>query len=490
MLKKTIRKSCDVLVVGSGPGGAITAHALVQAGYRVLLCEEGAREGVTRSYSSGEMDRKYRRAGLTSTLGRLPLTYLEARCLGGGSEVNAGLYHRLPREILQEWAEQHGVENLEPGELEAWAGEVEKRLQIQEQAPPEPGAGQKILAGANRLGWRTLNVPRWVVCTRESGKRIEKKIGMTDSYLREAESQGLEVLTGCRILKILHPRDPMGEARGIWETNEGRKQVRIRYRQVFLCAGATQTPLLLRRSGFERGIGNSLQFQPMIRCVAEFDEPISSEETGVPPRQVTEFKPDLTLGCSACTPALLALWVDPRSPQGDLVLTRWRQHGIFYALIRSATRGKVRSWWGLGDIINYHPCETDVENLRRGAWKLGQLLWAAGARRILAPWLPESAASAQEDWGLRMQKFSPANCLPSAIHMFGSCPLGGDGRSAPLDSWGKLREADNIFVNDISMFPSPTGVNPQGSLMVMALRNINHFLAAQRGGTSSESRSA
>ena len=46
---------------------------------------------------------KYKNAGLTAMLGSPVVNYAEGSCVGGGSEVNSGLYHRLPADILDEW---------------------------------------------------------------------------------------------------------------------------------------------------------------------------------------------------------------------------------------------------------------------------------------------------------------------------------------------------------------------------------------------------
>ena len=56
-----------------------------------------------RAFSAEEMTRKYRNGGPLIALGRPPVAYAEGRCVGGTSEINSGLYHRPPPEVLAEW---------------------------------------------------------------------------------------------------------------------------------------------------------------------------------------------------------------------------------------------------------------------------------------------------------------------------------------------------------------------------------------------------
>ena len=79
--------SADVLVVGSGAGGAPTAALLAEAGLDVVIVEEGAlvREGDTVPFSLDQMERQYRAGGTTAALGRPPLAYAEACCAGASA---------------------------------------------------------------------------------------------------------------------------------------------------------------------------------------------------------------------------------------------------------------------------------------------------------------------------------------------------------------------------------------------------------------------
>ena len=100
-----------MLVIGSGPGGAMTACMAAEAGRDVLLVEEGAQHAVDSAppFSLAEMEQKYRNAGLNVTFGGTSITYLEGRCVGGGSEINAALYAHQ-RSNLRHRGE-HGVGN-------------------------------------------------------------------------------------------------------------------------------------------------------------------------------------------------------------------------------------------------------------------------------------------------------------------------------------------------------------------------------------------
>jgi choline dehydrogenase-like flavoprotein len=52
----------------------------------------------------------------------------------------------------------------------------------------------------------------------------------------------------------------------------------------------------------------------------------------------------------------------------------------------------------------------------------------------------------------------------------------GEADTCPADSWGKLKQTSNVWINDASLMPTSPGVNPQGTLLAMAHRNLQHFL--------------
>ena len=95
----------EVLVIGSGAGGAPTAALLAEAGFEVLIVEEGSwvEQGEVKPFSLEQMARQYRSGGVTVALGRPAVAYTEGRCAGGGTEVNSGLYKRPPHEVLTAW---------------------------------------------------------------------------------------------------------------------------------------------------------------------------------------------------------------------------------------------------------------------------------------------------------------------------------------------------------------------------------------------------
>src|ERR1700694_2425732 len=112
-------ENCQVAVVGAGPGGAITACLLAEAGRDALLLEEGpSSDVITPPFSLDEMRLKYRNGGVSVTMGRGKIAWVEGRCVGGGSEINSGLYHRTPTDVLDQWRTGFRVESLKCTDLE------------------------------------------------------------------------------------------------------------------------------------------------------------------------------------------------------------------------------------------------------------------------------------------------------------------------------------------------------------------------------------
>ena len=70
--------------------------------------------------------------------------------------------------------------------------------------------------------------------------------------------------------------------------------------------------------------------------------------------------------------------------------------------------------------------------------------------------------------------------LLMTIHLFGSCPMGEDPDFYPVDSSGRLVAVDNVVVADGSVLPGAPGVNPQATIMALAFRAADAFLADRR----------
>ena len=122
----------EVLVIGSGAGGATTATMLAEAGRTVLVAEEGpwVDPDEVEPFSLEEMERKYRHHGSSAALGSPPVAYAEGCCVGGSTEINSGLYHRLPDHLADEWRRTYAIDEFSPEALAGYADRVESQLSV------------------------------------------------------------------------------------------------------------------------------------------------------------------------------------------------------------------------------------------------------------------------------------------------------------------------------------------------------------------------
>ena len=465
-------KSLEFVVVGSGPGGALTATLLAEAGHEVVIVEEGQRwpeQGIAE-FSFEEMRFKYRNAGLTPTFGATKIAYVEGHCVGGGSEVNSGLYHRTPPEILQRWAKEFGLKEADPETLAPHFEFCEETLHVSHHPGDLPKASLKLEEGARVLGWDVQEVPRWFKY-RTSGKGSGVKQTMSRTLLQRFEKAGGKILDDTRV-------ESLERQQGGWrlrlQTMSGASTLHAS--GTILSAGAVGSPALLLRSGLSEQAGRNLRMHPTVKVVALFDEVVNHATMGVPVHQVKQFAPDYSFGCSISSSPHLHLAMLDHPKQEKLVNQHWRKMAIYYAMIVPEGRGRVRPLPKMRDpFVTYSLSRKDMEVLARALRDLCRLLLRAGAAKLFPSIRGVGPIHTENELSLLPNSLPKHSSLMS-VHLFSTCPMGELRDKVVTNSYGRVHGQERLWVADASLLPTAPGVNPQGSVMAFARRNALRLL--------------
>lgn len=469
----------EVLVIGSGAGGATTAVRLAEAGRSVLVAEEGPRidPDALEPFSLEEMVAKYRHRGGAGALGAPPIAYTEGRCVGGSTEVNSGLWHRLPTELTEQWRTRYDIDEFTPATLDPHAQRVEDEIGVSLLPGAPPRSSAILDDGAHKLGWRSTEFPR-VFRYDERGRGTKQTMART--YLPQAVAAGAEIVAGCRITELERRGDRVTAAHAVLTDADGhREAVRIEADHTFVCGGAIHSPALLQRSGIwgsRAVIGRGLKLHPTIKIAARFPFPIDHDDIAM--HRITEFAPHFTIGGSASRRGHVAMALAEAAVPFDDALADWRNVGVYYAAIRSEGSGAVISVPGLAaPLVTYRLTPADLSKLAQGLVALGEALLAAGATELYPSVTGAGVARSPADLGPWWDAVTPKAANLMTVHLTSSIRMGEARRSCGTDSFGRVHGLANLRVNDSSLLPDAPGVNPQAGIMAIASRNAAEFLA-------------
>jgi choline dehydrogenase-like flavoprotein len=123
--------------------------------------------------------------------------------------------------------------------------------------------------------------------------------------------------------------------------------------------------------------------------------------------------------------------------------------------------------------------KADVERLRKGIRACAEMQSLAGATEVMpgVHGVPESIGRDQLAL-LDGAPFDPRACSMLATHLFGGCRAGKDPRASVVDPQLRVHGVRGLYVMDASVFPANTGVNPQHSIMAIALVAARRLAAA------------
>jgi choline dehydrogenase-like flavoprotein len=479
----------DAVVVGSGAGGAMVARSLARRGLDVVIVEEGRRWSVEEFRTRHPLARYaelYRDGGTTIAIGRPPIVLPVGRGVGGTTLVNSGTCFRPPDRVQRLWRDDWGVSLADPDEFDRHLTDVEQTIRV----APVPldvmgNNGRLLLEASDRLGWQARPLDRNAPgctgsCQCAIGCPNNAKFGVHLSVLPDACGHGARIVTDARVQRI---DVGGGRARGVVGRRPDGSRFEIHAPIVVVACGATESPGLVRRSrlGDHPEVGRNLTIHPALGMAGRFAEPVVAWNGVLQSSTVEQFHEDEGIIIEATsTPPGMGSMILPGFGAPLLREIEQADHlAVLGAMIADTPVGWVRSRGG-HTIIRYDLDRGDGIRLLGALRRMGQALFAAGAMEVLTGIPGAAPARSEDELDTVLSTTDPRDLHLAAFHPAGTLRAGSDPQRCPVDETGRLRGVEGVWVADGSVLPTCPEVNPQVSIMAMALA-IAESIAATGG---------
>ena len=474
--------SCDVVVVGSGPGGQCVASHLARAGLDVMILEKGRyfSESEFHHYES-QAQRELYLYGATLTTVDGGVRIISGSTLGGGAVVNYTVSFHTPERVRQQWAQISGIDSFVSGEFEASLDEVAQRLNVNRDSSALNTRERFIEDGLKKLGWHVDQMPRNVKgCAQDEqcgycgfGCRLGAKQGAR-VYLEDAVSHGARIVTGVDVRKVTI-RD--GRATGIEARANGHAVTIDARKAVVVAAGAIESPTLLLRSGLTGQVGHHLHLHPGTGIWGVFEDEARPWE-GV---QMSRYSDEVRgwddgygpiYESVPIHPAAFATVVPWTSADEHLEqMNRFAHTSLLAPLPRDRTEGRISIDKSGAPRVDYTLNADDERRVIEAVVKGAKVFEAAGAKEIrsthgrVISYEPGRPGD-YERWAgeIRAIGYKPTTSLLASFHQMGSCRMGIDPSSSAVDANHQTHEVRDLYVTDGSNFPDASGVNPMLSI--------------------------
>jgi hypothetical protein len=413
----------DYVVIGSGPG-AVSAVMAIPDSNLVLIVEKGTfpKTPLSFHHTLTHVKNDFQSSGQELILGNKFPLFAQASTLGGGSEVNSGLFHRLPNAKKIDFLDRLNVSNATWDSNEFY---IENFLNIKK--TDISLTDSLIHRGAKLLELESSNIPRWRKYNKDG---TFEHFGMNELFWKEYfQKENVFVrlqTTAVRIGKFSNGLSiSLQDSEGNYST--------VFTKKIVLAGGAIETPFLLAKSNLISWTDTRFQWHPMYRTIVSTNK----EDLGfgdIDPVQAWTSDFSLKFGSAVSTPGLLALGLNRWISNDEAECLR-----SYYVSFSSSGHGGLfpgtkLPWYRMSSL--------DKELAKIGRKKLANLVTAGG--------------------GMFANKVLPVSDKPSTVHIFGTLPANS---RIFLPGTCQLKNNPDIQVCDGSLLPIGPGVNPQGVIM-------------------------
>ena len=487
----------DVVIVGSGAGGGVTAEILALAGLQVLIVEEGALRS-SKDFKMREADAYpalYQESAARQTLDK-GIKILQGRTVGGSTVVNWTSSFRTPPSTLDYWRGHFGLDGFDEGAMAPWFAMMEARLHIQDwqAAPNENNA--LLGRGAAKLGISSGLIRRnvqgcWNLGYCGMGCPTNAKQSMLVTTIPSALDHGAQLVTrvraerfeieGERVQALLCTAlQPDGVA-------PNGRQLRLRAKHYVVAGGAINSPALLLRSNApdpNKLLGRRTFLHPTLISAGIFPQRVDAY-AGAPQTVYSDHflhsaPIDGPLGykleAPPLHPVLLSTTMNGFGQDHAAMMRQFPHIQGMLALLRDGFHeespgGSVQLKDGAG-VLDYPLNDFLWEGARRALLTMAEIQFAAGASAVRPA---HETARAYTSWSEAKREIAALPQAPdmtrvASAHVMGGCTMAGDERRGVVAPSGRYRGLANLSVHDGSLFPTSIGANPQLSIYGLAAR--------------------
>jgi choline dehydrogenase-like flavoprotein len=479
----------DIVIVGSGAGGGAVAKELATLcadGVRIAVLEWGAKLR-PEEYSGRELEmakKLYVDSGGLLTRDR-SMTLAMGKAYGGSTVVYTGTSLTMPRAVVERWAVPGlGHEDLQR-RAEKYIDENNVHLLPAELINDN---NRLFVDGCRRLGYRVEQFPLNIAGCQGSGLcnlgcPNQAKQGTHRVQLPEAERQGVEVVTNCRVERAVDGvcevvvKDPGHGQPSAWEAGEHR----VRARAVVVCCGGVNSPALLMRSGLGAdlpALGRYLTLHPALILVAEHDRALSNFHGHPKSYYCDQFMSSHRFLLETCMyfPFTTAKNLIGFGEQHSRLLEAFPRLQMILVLALDPAEADNRvTIDDTGEpVVDYTLRRSVLDALHESMKVSARVFFAAGARRVHVPaasrFLIEAADRDRIDELVPRALVKPGRISITSAHIMGGCRMGDDPSASVTTSWGEVHGVPWLFVADSSLFPRCSEVNPYLTVMALADR--------------------
>jgi choline dehydrogenase-like flavoprotein len=474
--------TADVVIVGTGPGGAAAGRVLAEAGLSVIWLEEGPKESRFRPNQANATRYHYQEGGSMISSGSTLMPITAGRGVGGGSLVNSALAFRAPDYVLEEWAELTGDDGFSPENAGLIYDEISAIIGVGITRAKIGGENNALIVRGVRAlgyegGWAPRNTPGCVGCALCNTGCLSGGKGSVDrNLIVMARAAGAKVYADTKVDQVLVED---GRAVGLSgqvshpDTGEPVARLTVRAAKVMISAGAIGTPRLLFHAGIADqlgpAVGKGLRVHPGSAVLGLCDHDVNMW-TGA------------TQGAYFHVPGLPGVLPHTFNAPPEVVVMSLMSAGMggkeamdvlgkvcgVIVLVSDHGDGSVTATHDGRANIKYYFVEDDLVRIKAGMIASAHVLIAGGAKTLFAPvrglGFYDSVAALEE----ALLPTTLDDFTNYSAHPMATCRMGRDPETSVVGPTGEAHRMPGLFLADSSVFPTSLGVNPQLTTMMTA----------------------